>query len=346
MRVNKETIGNGEFYGRKIRVLELGGKVRRIEDSAFNNCPMLKEVAIPEGVETMGGFVFQDCISIRRFRIPSTLTDLAEDAFFIGRDGRLEEFVVDPGNPALCAVDGVLFSKDMRTLVQYPQCKPGDSYVVPGTVENIAPDAFAYCTGLKSIVLPEGLRTIGGGAFEWCEALTSIRIPQTVSSIPMYAFFCCYSLEDVVLPDRLEFLGAESFANCVKLKEFVFPPGFDQLDYALVGGCESLVSVLIPEGIRDVNNSAFIDCPNIKTIRLPSTVVAIWEKAFQRCSGLENINIPSEVYYVSEDAFAGCESLRTVYVEGDKIEWMGWVPEGAEVVVGNPPDSSDRSREE
>ena len=234
MKVNKETIGNGEFYGRKIRVLELGGKVRRIEDGAFYNCSRLKEVTIPEGVESVGRFVFQDCLSIRRFRIPSTLTDMAEDSFFIGSDGKLEEFVVDPGNSSLCAVDGVLFSKDMRTLIQYPQCKSGDSYVVPDTVEDIAPDAFAYCTGLKSIVLPEGLRTIGSGAFEWCEALMSIRVPQTVDGIPMYAFFCCYSLEDVVLPDRLDYLGAESFANCVKLKEFVFPPGFDQLDYAVV----------------------------------------------------------------------------------------------------------------
>ena len=335
MKVNKETIGNGEFYGRKIRVLEFGGKVRRIEDGAFYNCSRLKEVTLPEGVESVGRFVFQDCISIRRFRIPSTLTDMAEDSFFIGSDGKLEEFVVDPGNPSLCAVDGVLFSKDMKTLIQYPQCKPGDSYVVPDTVENIAPDAFAYCTGLKIIVLPEGLRTIGSGAFEWCEALTSIRIPPTVDGIPMYAFFCCYSLEDVVLPDRLDYLGAESFANCVKLKEFVFPPGFDQLDYAVVGGCESLVSASIPDGIRDVNNSAFLDCPNIRTIRLPSTVVAIWEKDFQRCSSLESINMPPEVYHVSEDAFAGCESLRTVYVEGNKIEWMGWVPEGVEVIDGN-----------
>ncbi len=45
-------------------------------------------------------------------------------------------------------------------------------------------------------------------------------------------------------------------------------------------------------------------------------------------------------YRIFKDAFAGCESLRTVYVEGDKIEWMGWVPEWVAVVKGSPPDGS------
>ncbi len=93
----------------------------------------------------------------------------------------------------------------------------------------------------------------------------------------------------------------------------------------------------IPEGIREVNNSALMDNPRIRSIRLPQSVMAIWEKAFCRCTGLEDINIPPEVRYVSDDAFQGCESLRRVYVEGDKLEDMHWVPEGAEVVRGRPP---------
>ncbi len=136
-------------------------------------------------------------------------------------------------------------------------------------------------------------------------------------------------------PGQAGILGAGIFANCSSLKVFDIPPGFDQLEYAVLGGCGSLEKVSIPEGIRDVNNSAFLDCPKLREVRLPGTVLAIWEKAFQRCSGLESVNIPSEVYFVSEDAFEGCESLRTIYVEGDRIEWMGWVPEGAEIVKGS-----------
>ncbi len=210
MKVDRKTVRSGEYRGRGMRVLELGGKVRHIRDGAFSGCSALEEVRIPEGVESAGSFVFQDCPLIKRFEIPSTLADLSENAFFVGDEGVLEEFSVDPGNPAYRSVDGVLFSRDMKTLIQYPQRKAGSSYSVPDAVERIAPDAFAYCRGLESIALPGGLREIGSGAFEWCESLRTIRIPRGVRSIPMYAFFCCYSLEDVALPDRLESLGPES----------------------------------------------------------------------------------------------------------------------------------------
>ena len=120
----------------------------------------------PEGVKSAGRFVFQDCPEIKHIRIPSTLTDLSENAFFVGSEGALEEFFADQGNPAYRSEDGVLFTKDMKTLIQYPQKKAGNSYSVPDTVERIAPDAFAYCRDLESIILPEGLGEIGSGAFE------------------------------------------------------------------------------------------------------------------------------------------------------------------------------------
>ena len=345
MRLNVEEIDAYGFDRRRIRRLELGRRARRIGDGAFSCCPLLEEVAISEGLESVGRYVFQDSPRIRELRLPSTLVEIPDDAFFLGSDGTIERFVVHPDNPAYRSVDGVLFTKDMRKLVQFPQMKDTSCYVVPDTVETIADSAFSYAVRLERIDLPEGLRTIGSGAFEWCESLRSVRIPEGVGAVPMYAFFCCYALEEVALPERLEALGSESFANCTSLKEFDIPPGFDQLDYAVLGGCDSLERVSVPEGIADVNNSAFLDCPRLRSVRLPSTVVAIWEKAFQRCSRLEEINIPPEVYHVSEDAFQGCDGLRRIYVEGD-LETKHWVPEGAEVICGSPPPLSgdDRSK--
>ena len=336
MRIDRD-VRSHEFGYRKIRALEIGKNVRTIGDRAFCECHQLRKVVFSEGLESVEGFIFQDSPLIPSISLPSTLVDIKDDSFFIGSDGILKSFDVHPENPRYCSVDGVLFTKDMKTLIQYPQNKEADSYVVPDAVETISPDAFAYARKLGSISLPEGLRKIGSGAFEWCESLESISVPDGVEGIPSYAFFCCYSLGDVVLPKRLDYLGSESFCFCNRIKEFDIPPGFDQLDYAAIAGCESLERVTIPEGIRDVNNSALMDNPRIRSIRLPQSVIAIWEKAFSRCTGLEDINIPPDVHYVSDDAFQGCESLRRVYVEGDKLEDMFWVPEGAEVVRGRPP---------
>jgi len=342
MNINRRSIRRYEYQGRGMMRIVLGEKVKRIGDSAFSECENLEDVVFPEGLEHIGCYVFQESPKIKVLNLPSSLVDIKESAFFIGTDGLLERIDVSPDNPKYCSVDGILFTKDMKTLVQFPQNKDCDSYVVPDTVEAIADNAFGYATKLKRIALPKSLRKIGSGAFEWCESLDRIEIPDSVEGIPSYAFFCCYSLEDVRLPRRLGYLGFESFANCPMIKEFDIPPGFDQLDYAILGGCESLERVTIPEGIVDINNSAFIDCPRLRNVRLPSTVIALWEKAFCRCSSLEEINIPPEVYHVTDDVFQGCDSLKRIYIEGN-LESRYWVPEGAEVILGSPPSRSGKN---
>ena len=124
VKVNRKTIRSGEYRGRGMKILELGGKVRRIRDGAFSGCSGLGEVIIPEGVKSAGRFVFQDCPEIKHIRIPSTLTDLSENAFFVGSEGALEEFFADQGNPAYRSEDGVLFTKDMKTLTNTLRGKP------------------------------------------------------------------------------------------------------------------------------------------------------------------------------------------------------------------------------
>ncbi len=342
MNINRRSIRRYEYQGRGMMRIVLGEKVKRIGDSAFSECENLEDVVFPEGLERIGSYVVQDSPKIAVFRIPSTLVDIKESAFFIGYDSSLERFEVSPDNPKYCSVDGILFTKDMKTLVKYPQKKDSDCYVVPDTVEVIADNAFGYCKNLKRIILPEGLKKICSGAFEWCENLDKIRIPEGVEGLPSYAFFCCYSLEEVFLPKRLGYLGFEAFANCPMIKEFDIPPGFDQIDYAILAGCESLERVTIPEGVVDINNSAFLDCPRLRSVHLPSTVIALWEKAFCRCYSLEEINIPPEVYHVTDDVFQGCDGLKRVYIEGS-LESRYWVPEGVEVILGSPPSRSGKN---
>ena len=75
---------------------------------------------------------------------------------------------VDPENPEYKSVDGVLLSKDGRTLYEYPMGKGGEEYRVPDGVVEIVANAFraeASTTRPKKIVLPNSVQIVKMSAF-------------------------------------------------------------------------------------------------------------------------------------------------------------------------------------
>ena len=287
----------------------------------------LTEIPLPDGLESLGNYVFQDTPGLRKLRLPASLNVLGEQALYIGSGSHLYAIHTAADNPAYVSVDGVLFSKDMTKLIKYPSAKRPAIYRVPETITEIAGDAFAHTNYLHRIELPKSLRVLGSGAFSFCNHIEELVIPETVEGIPSYAFFCCERMERLILPSRVAYLGYESICNCSMLRELKLPSGFTQPDYAAVGGNERLEELVIPEGVTELNNSALIDNTGLRRIVLPSTLTAIWDHAFQRCSSLEEIVIPENVEYIDDEAFLGCIALKRVYMKSAHIKDNHWLPD-------------------
>ena len=113
------------------------------------------------------------------------------------------------------AVDGVLYSKDGKTLVAYPTARKDEHFDVPAGVEHIGNGAFEN-ENLKTISLPIGLKTIGNYAFADCTRLQAIAVPLTVTSIGEGILYNCISLERVSLPEGLE---ADKDTYCTYYKD-------------------------------------------------------------------------------------------------------------------------------
>ncbi len=98
--------------------------------------------------------------------------------------------VVNPGNKFFACKDGVLFSKDRKTLVYYPPEKKQKTYKIPASVRKIKAMAFYENRYLKKVVLPKKLKLMGSGAFYGCGKLSSINLEQTkIKKLTDYAFF-------------------------------------------------------------------------------------------------------------------------------------------------------------
>lgn len=213
---------------------------RVICGEAFEDCDKLKDLIIPEGILSIGGFALP---SLKTVSIPATMEHIDSLAFHYCRVP--SEITVAEGNKSYKSVDGNLFSYDGTRLIRYASGKEDKTYTVPdGTVviegyafwnaksltevtlpdsvEEIRDQAFLYCEGLKTLPLGKGLKIIGGQAFGYCKSLTEVTIPDHVEELSYSVFSGCEKLETVVIGSGVTWLGDEIFRGCYALREVVF----------------------------------------------------------------------------------------------------------------------------
>lgn len=129
---------------------------------------------------------------------------------------KLKEFSVSEENEHFCSVDGVLFTKDMKTLVYYP-CAASSTYVIPDSVEEIRSKAFYKAGNLKNLTLPSSLKSIGEKAFFRCGSLENVVLPEGIENIAKDAFGYCTALTEVTIPASIKTIGEYAFYNCTSL---------------------------------------------------------------------------------------------------------------------------------
>ena len=149
-----------------------------------------EEYAVPEGVEKIGGYAFQNQ-KIKSIVIPDTVLEIGEGAFY---NCSLLENVRLPHN--IKAIEASTFSF----------CESLKNIKIPNSVLEIGKSAFHSCTSLESIHLPNNIKIIAPQTFAYCESLKSIVIPNGVTTIDYEAFNYCKSLKTMYLPKSLEYI--------------------------------------------------------------------------------------------------------------------------------------------
>lgn len=130
----------------------------------------------------------------------------------------LKKITVAENHPNYSSVDGVLYSKDGKTLITVPPAYEKTIFDVPETVEYLGNDCFADCVYLEKIVLPEGLSEIPDNAFCRCAALKEAVLPEGIERVGQGAFRGCVSLKSVSLPSTVTRIEIETFDDCVSLE--------------------------------------------------------------------------------------------------------------------------------
>ncbi|MBR5443763.1 MAG: leucine-rich repeat domain-containing protein [Paludibacteraceae bacterium] len=168
--------------------------ITSIGKSAFNNCPSLTYVTIPNSVTIIGDAAFFDCYSLTSITIPSSVTSIGEIIF-----GTSIENWPLLGDPILTAIS-VEYSNPI-----YDSRENCNAIIETATNTLIA--------GCQNTIIPNSVTSIGTYAFYGCFILSSISIPNGVTSIKDYAFAACIGLSSITIPNSITSIGEGAFSG-------------------------------------------------------------------------------------------------------------------------------------
>lgn len=287
-------IGEYAFSGCALKQVDLPEAIETVADGVFFGCDALERVDLKSSVSKIGNDAFCGCRSLVSLAMPAGVKSIGNDAFY-GCE-RLSEISI-PDNLAaigerafhgcdrLADDGGFVIVRD----VLYSYCGDSTTPTIPSNVTRIGMDAFKR-NDLISVTIQEGVTSIGSGAFYGCDSLSVVTIPEGVTQMGRYAFEGCRALKRVKLPSSLKEVEEYAFDWCTSLESVDFGGGIEKIGDNAFSGCGVLLSVALPEGLKSIGDYAFDGCESLSAVTIPESVTRIGEGAFMECYRLADAN--------------------------------------------------------
>ena len=275
----------------------------KLESDIFSGCTALKEIAIPEGVTSIGNGAFRDCEALTELALPQGLKKI-ESYVFIGCTG-LSYIDIPDG---VETIDGYIVNEPTQL-----RCTLGSSAAVAVSRSNdgfYSDDLYLrytfdddgvqngltlmkYVGASSEVIVPDGVTKLQYSTFSECrQLLTRVVLPNGLLSIPESLLNNCTNLKEVVIPESVTTIENHAFFGCASLEKINLPAGLTEISQSLLGGCTALSEITIPDGVTAIGDSAFQKCASLTEIVLPKGLRRIDGEAFFGCTGLSYIDIP------------------------------------------------------
>ena len=202
----------------------------------------------------------------------------------------LEKILVDEENDVYEAVDGVLFTESLYTLIQYPIGNKAIEYSIPDTTVEIANFSF----GKGDIGT---LRALNFGA--------SVKLVGTMNAGYGYRDSSDGGELNIASGDFFYINGFMDFEGSITLSE-------DNIHFTVENGAFYNADKTVLHFLANRSVSSF-ECPNGVTV--------IDVGAFFSCSILNSINLPETVEEIRTYAIGYCTFMRTLNFDGTAAKW-------------------------
>ena len=310
---------------------------------------------VPSGVYGVSTNGFQQAKNLTTINLPASIQDLPTTKVANGFTSatNLTAIKVDPSNTNFKDEDGVVLTKDGRTLVAYPFARHG----VPNPAYN-GPEVTMHLGEVYSI--PTSVETIGKGAFAKAKEITAVQL-NNVKKISEGAFYSVRNLRNVELGASVETIEDGAISDTPDLSRFtvdsnnlnytadaegvIYTKTQDELvlypsgragEYSTLPTtkkirkrafyyAQKVTKVNFNSALKNIDNDAFqvTTALNEITFAAPSSLNRIGTWVFYM-SGLTKLELPASLKEIGSNAFKGNNNLKTVTVAANsELESIG-----------------------
>ncbi|MGN0229524.1 MAG: leucine-rich repeat protein [Muribaculaceae bacterium] len=169
-------------------------KLETIGASAFYRCTALESYVMPATVKAVGSTLFFNAIGLKKLVIGSNVETIG--AGLCTGTASLAAVELADGNANFAVVDGILYNKDMSTLVAYPGGRTETAYTLPETVTTIDAQAIRN-TNIEHFVSNSNLNTLNAMALAQNANLKTVKLGDKVTAIAGNTFNGCNAITEV-----------------------------------------------------------------------------------------------------------------------------------------------------
>lgn len=252
-----------------------------------------KSYAVPEGVETIGAYAFEDLAFLADVGLPDSLIEIQKKAF------------------CGTSLRSISVGANLKSIQEYAfsNCDKLTAAVFESGIEEIGDHAFSGCP-IVSVYLPASLKMLGASSFSCLSGgyYGDHKQSFVIDSANPYLKTdgkALYSIADD--GQTLLTLYGRQFKEYVydnrhKTPEYEVATGTRHIAPSAFSNCQSLGKVTLPEGVVSIGESAFAGCASLKEIVLPESVETIGAFAF-RGSSIKEFKLGAAVREIGESAF-------------------------------------------
>ncbi len=277
-----------------------GVPVVGITDAPFGFCRGLTTITLPDSLQYFSWFDLTCTTSVNSGSSEAPLPSVSK-------------VIVSETNPYFTMSEGLLYSKDMSTVIGCPPAMGVKELKISDQTERIGDYAFAACYDLEKAIVSSNIKHINNNAFTACINLKSVELPESIISVSGDMFYFCTSLSEVVFKGNIEKIGYGAFNECSSLKEFMIPDTVTCIgaDAFKNSGC-----IENDNGVHYVGDWVVGSDDNVKNAAIREGTVGIAEMSFFARNDLELFDVPRSVKYAGDLMFAclsGGETLSKVH---------------------------------
>ena len=299
---------------------------------------------VPTGTYGVALNAFAKHPTLTTINLPASIQDLptSEEANGFTGASALTAIKVDPSNGIYKDIDGVVLTKDGKTLVTYPYKRdgvlnptydgtpaqhPGMVYKIPDGVETLAKGSFALVNEVTAILLND-VKTIEKGAFYATRNLRNIELGAYVKTIqdgaisgtPDLTRFDVASNNPNYIADNEGVIYTKNKEELVlypsgKGGEYTTLPETKKIRNRAFHTAQKVTKVNFNANLEEIGNDVFQYDSNLKeiTFEAPSKLQKIGTWTFYM-TGLETLNLPASLKEIGWTAFGSNNKLKTVTI--------------------------------